>query len=295
MLKTLFLLMLLLLLSGCEGGSQLSNDWVADIPNPLETDHATITTDVSSPINTSENPPSSNDYTHAMQGTDPNGSNDVHASLGEAPEPTQPTQPTIVLPSNAHYYARELAKLIDEATGRINAVLYDLDGCGSDEMVFFDEGVFSGDYWADPPEGALIKIFDDKCNESNPYSIVPSHNLASYELFITQNAYLVSAYADHAYFWIIYSYKAGTLSKVAELADYTRVDVGPFYVNGVEYSESDFFLMLNEYGVYNIRSADIALVVGYGESWEHAMETQTLPTLTNDISIILQMTDDYSK
>ena len=207
------------------------------------------------------------------------------------PEEPPTEQPTTTVQLPAPQYATALKEFIDNATGETNAVLFDLDGCGSNEMIAFDEGIFTNGFWANPTEGAMITVYDVKDDEITSSSVEPYFNILSYELYITTRNYLVVTYTDHGLFYAIYKYESGVLMKICVIYDYTYANTeGPFVIDGIEHSESEFMKTLGEFGVHGQLSADIEIVIGYGEWWRDSLEVHGLPTPANDSAIILDMT-----
>ena len=189
-----------------------------------------------------------------------------------------------IFASEPHYYATALQESINNSTGNTNAVLYDLDGCGGYEMIVVDEGITDEEnpHWASYRPGNKIMIFDNKF-EDTPTTVNFSITMGC-SIYITNENYFVVAEAFEGAYWGIYKYKDGLMVLEAEFSDSSYNIVGPFLINGIEYSESEFNSALDGYGLSDYYDLDIAAVI-----WEGSVNSVNTPP-TDDTNRILAMT-----
>ena len=161
--------------------------------------------------------------------------------------------------ASPHYYAKELQGFKNSAAGKITAVLYDLDGCGNDEMIAFAEGIPSGDHWASLSEGAKIAVFDAKDNKSK--TIEPEISRTAYKVYISNRNNLVVYDLFEVYSYNIYKYQNGVLREEAVLVDGSYAFTTYYSINGIECDESQFNRKLKEFDLDNA-----AVAIGTGSN-----------------------------
>jgi len=213
----------------------------------------------------------------------PSPSPSAEPSVEPSIEPSE--ESTLKLPQNPHYYAVSLCEFIRNATGKVSAVLYDLDGCGNDEMIVFDEGITDNDYWASVPEGGKIAVFDSK-NGMNISVIIepPEYGIEGYWLYISNKNHLILNDVFEGEAWFLYKYENGSLTEDAVLVDGCYAEREYYSVNRIECDETLFRKKFNEYDIKNI-----AVTISIGEAlfswgWMDA------PTSRDDTAKILAMT-----
>ena len=189
--------------------------------------------------------------------------------------------------STPHYYATALKEFIRDATGKTTAVLYDLDGCGHDEMIAFDEGITIGEHWGELSEGARITVFDFKSGSGHSTGIEPEITRASYKVYIANKNDLVIYDQFEGYSYHIYIYDNRALKKQAVLVDGSYANSTFYSIDGIECNKSKFDNKLKELNVDNI---NVAVGTGYfGETWYEGWKP-----VTDDTSKILAMAQSSS-
>ena len=200
-----------------------------------------------------------------------------------SPAGTQKPAPT------AHYYATSLKEFTKNATGNVRAVLYDIDGCGVDEMIVFDEGIAGpGEHWAANAEGGSLMIYSYKNGVTGHASIDPdSYGFSAYHLYLTSKNFLVLSDTFEGYVYNVYQYKDGKISRAAQMVDASYAGETFYAVNGVECGELLYTNKLKEFDADHYK-----LTISAGSMQIEWFEEDILPTMQDDTERILRMTSE---
>ena len=194
---------------------------------------------------------------------------------------------TATSPGNPHFYATELRKFMDGAKGKTSAILYDIDGCGNEEVIAFDSGkVYTVEMIFTVADGGKVTVFDAKTQTAQ--SIAVDYTLGSFWLYISNKNYLsVSGTSIDFFDETVYKYKDGILVKEVVLEnDINGYGNGtPYTINGTGSTKSQYESKRNEYGLGN---AAVTITVGEGYLG------QSKGTLRDDTAKILAMTSTPS-
>ena len=203
-----------------------------------------------------------------------------------------PTASTAVTPTRAptaHYYATSLKEFTKNATGNVSAVLYDIDGCGVDEMIVFDEGISEpGEHWAANAEGGSLMIYSYKNGVTGYTSVdLDSYGFSAYHFYLTSKNFLVLSDTFEGYVYNVYQYKDGRITRAAQMADASYAGETFYAVNGVECGELLFSNKLKEYDADHY-----TVTIAAGSMQLEWFEEDILPTMQDDTEKILKMTSE---
>jgi hypothetical protein len=207
--------------------------------------------------------------------------------------PDAPTlEPTMEPNGEPHYYATALQEIMSNAVGNVNAVLFDLDGCGNDEMIVFDEGTGENreHHWI-YAEGARMAVFDVKDGENVSSVIELDFLLNGYDLYVTSKNYIVVCDYWEETFHQIFMYKEGVLAEVATLSKSWMGTYAPYYhIDNIEISEFEYNNKLNEFGI-----EEVFFVIGSyrGIHTELPPRTDTDEILAMTVDVLIESGDNF--
>jgi len=188
---------------------------------------------------------------------------------------TEPTPALEPVDGNAYYaYAlhafmkTKLEREMDDEAGGVSAVLHDIDGCGSVEMIIVDEGIPDAeDFWGAYAIGFGMYIYDVKYpGKGESFFVLDEVTHATYKVYITNQNDLVVYDSFEGEVYRVFAYSNGTLSQEVVFIDANRnPETGEqhYFVNGMECSEVHFFQQLNEHGLANIDSVSFMISEGW--------------------------------
>jgi hypothetical protein len=193
---------------------------------------------------------------------------------------------------NPHYYAVALREFMDGASGKTSAVLFDLDGCGADEMIVLDEGIadpVAEGSWGAVAIGFRFAVFDLKSEGVPALLELGGVTHSVYKIYISSRNEIVLYDVYHGFVYLVYSYSNETLKSEAALGSHNASETVFYFINGNEYSESEFSAlefneMLNEYDVENI-----IVILGTG-SMGYFWYADEIALLRDDTETILELT-----
>ena len=192
----------------------------------------------------------------------------------------------------ANNFAAALQEFTKAATGNVSAVLYDLDGCGSDEMILFDEGIDnSPEHWAANAQSSRLVVYDSKKIGNTPFSTIelPEHGLSSSHFYISKKNHLVLKEEFEGISYVLLKYENGILSEEIRLVDASGGGDTFFLINGVECDEAQYSSKVKEYDPGNI-----AVTIAAGDMQLSWHSEDILPTLKDDTQKILNMLTENS-
>ena len=195
---------------------------------------------------------------------------------------TDEVLPAIEPTDEPNYYSVALKEFMGNATGKVSVALFDLDGCGNDEMIVFDEGVAgSYEHWAVSAENGKIAVFDTKNGMNTSSFIIPQeYGFNAYKLYISSKNNLVLYDVFEGYSYVLYKYENGELLEEIKMADASYAGETYYSVNNVECDENFFVSKLEEYDVQN---AVVTVSVGNMVN----LEDEEIPAPINDAGKIL--------
>jgi len=183
------------------------------------------------------------------------------------------------------YALHHVLRTLDEDVAIKNVVLYDIDGCGHDEMIVLDQGApESDDFWGATAKGFRIVIYDAKFRDRHLgklYFMSDEITYATYKVYVTKKNDLVVYDSFEGEVYRVFRYSKGTLLEVAVLVD----AYGEYFINDVDCDEAQFLKTINEYGIAN--ADNVSFMLGKGKmEWEAPFD-RDIPEKSNDIDRIL--------
>jgi hypothetical protein len=165
-------------------------------------------------------------------------------SVSLYPSESAPPAEVLEIP---HFYATALQEFIENAAGNVNAVLYDLDSCGNEEMIAFDEGAGTRDFHSVYAEGAKITVYDAKNGGHTSSTIEVKYLINSYNAYITNNHYLIISDYWEGDVHQVFIYENGVLAEAARLS-YSMMGGEYYGINFTKAGEVEYYDRMNEYG-----------------------------------------------
>ena len=148
------------------------------------------------------------------------------------------------------YFATSLLEFSQNAEGVVRAMLYDIDGCGIEEMILVDEGVPDDtfEHWAVDAIGFDLAIYDAKYPDAGAGIFSPPYIIFStYMVYITPEGYLVVSDVFEGESHYILHYEDGTITTENELHyGYDGADEY-FGIGEEECTESEYERLFEKY------------------------------------------------
>ena len=207
----------------------------------------------------------------------------------DTPDETKPTgTPDKPKPAaGEHYFATSLKEISKKATGNIGAILYDIDGCGIDEMIVFVETANeAAEHWASNEKSGRLAVYSYKNGRSAHTAIdLPYLGHSAYQFYLTSKSFIVLSDARDGCTYHVYQYKDGSLANISKIVDGTNAGKTYYSVNGVEVDKSQYTRKMNEYN-----ADQFTVTISVGQTQLSRLGEDILPTMQDDTEEILKMT-----